>query len=145
MLSARNNLKKSGLVFGFLFVAMIMLTGYGGEDAELKKNIQSTVDEMQPLLPLKFGEHVTLSEVKAEGVRLVYYYAITNISIEKQKLNDAQIEEMKSASYEGVKVGVCASSDTRMILDAGGELGYIYIDMDGKEIMKFAVNKDDCE
>ena len=145
MLSALNNLKKSGLVFGFVFMAMIMLTGCGGEDAELKKNIQSTVDGMQQLLPMKFGEDVTLSEVKADGSRIVYFYSLSNVSLEEQKLEASQLEVMKNTTYEAVIVGVCASADTKKILTVGGGLEYIYNDVDGKEIMKFTINKDDCE
>lgn len=150
MLNLLKCLKKSSLVFGFLFMAMFMLTGYSDEasakEEELRKNIRKTVDEVQAHLPMKFDEYTILNKVEMTGdSRIVYTYYLNNISIEKQGINDFQIEEMENVSYEMVKTGVCTHADTKVMLDADGEFEYIYNDVDGNELMQFVITNADCK
>jgi len=150
MLNVLKCLKKSSIVLGFLFMAMFMLTGCSDgastKGAELRKNLQKTVDEMQQHLPMKLDEYTMLSTVEVTGDnRIVYIYDLKNISLEKQEINDSQIEEMKDVSYEMVKAGICTHADTTVMLDAGGEFEYIYNDVDGTEFMKFIITKADCK
>ena len=148
MLNTLKNLKKRSLILICLFMTTLTLLGYASESsekkAELKKTLQTMIEEVQQYLPAQMSEYVIFEKAVLKGHnRLVYTYTITNISIKKQKLTDSQIEELKDASYQTLKEGLKVDTAAKEMLEVGVEFEYIYNDMDDKELMKFVITKDD--
>lgn len=148
VLNILKDLKKRRLVLICLFMATLTLVGYSSEeskkDAELKKTLQTIINEVQKYLPAQMNEHVIFEKAELGGSnRLIYTYTITNVSIEKQKLSDLEIKERSNRSYETLKAELNVDTTAKEILDAGGEFEYIYNDVDGKELMRLVVTKDD--
>jgi len=149
MLNILKDLKKINFILVCLFMSTLTLVGYSSEtskkEVELKKTLQAIVNEAKKYLPAQMSEYVIFEKAELDGSnRLIYTYTITNISIKKQKLTDSEIKELinESSAYETLKAELNVDTAAKEILDAGGEFEYIYNDVDGKELMRFVITKD---
>ena len=73
------------------------------------------------------------------GARITHFYSLPNYSY-----RDTDPELFRVNSKLDVKSGVCASQDSKTLLQYGATYAYVYSSKDGKEIARFEINKNDC-
>lgn len=144
------NLKTVGIVaavlvvgYAVLYFALSMNEGEepagGGTGGDLTAEIAASAAQLNANAPQKIDEATTLVRVTSEGVRLKYLFEIKTDDLPGMR------DAMRARVPASVRRGVCASPDTRGVVNRGGEFLYRYRAENGEELAEFVVTAADCD
>ena len=102
--------------------------------AEIQRQV---VRQVQPQLPMKIDEFITLVSVTAVGPTVLYEYRVEKLPA------DIDLAALKSATKSRLENQVCTSS-MRKTLERGGSFRYLYYASDGVSLAEITIALSTC-
>ena len=105
-----------------------------GALAEIQRQV---VRQVQPQLPMKIDEFITLVSVTAVGPTVLYEYRVEKLPA------DIELAALKSATKSRLENQVCTNS-MRKVLERGAVYKYLYYASDGASLAEVTIALSNC-
>ena len=100
-----------------------------GEGKTLDQRMDELVAQVEPALPLMVAADTRLVRVERAGKQLHHSYVLVAPSA-----TQVSQSELEATKFDVLCQLACASANLRAVLEAGGELGYTYVDREGHRL-----------
>lgn len=111
-----------------------------GEGKSLEQRMDELVAQVESALPFMVDAETRLEGVRRQGKQLHHSYVL--IAAAEGGPSQSEIE---AAKFEALRRMACASANMRAVLEAGGELGYTYVDREGRELGHVSFGLEACK
>lgn len=113
---------------------------------EINQILDSAVSAVKPTLPIQVDENTELVNIKADkAMRKLQYIMHANLNSSELSLSEEDFQRIKYSGFLGeTKDEFCLENETRIALQKGIELDYLYYAKDGNYMGKINIKRQDC-
>lgn len=113
---------------------------------EINQILDNAVAVVKPTLPVQVDASTKLVDVKADkAMRKLQYIMQANLNSGELSLSEEDFQKIKNSAFLGeAKDEFCLESETKLALQNGIELDYLYYTKDGNYMGKVNINRQDC-
>jgi hypothetical protein len=104
---------------------------------DIEAGFEKALIKMRAEVPKKIDEITTLTWVRYEGTTMIYE---NRLAINAAKVDDA----MKGKIAQLIVKNVCATAETRRLLNLGASFRFVYSDLDARPVMMVDAVKQNC-
>jgi hypothetical protein len=105
--------------------------------ADIEAGFEKALVKMRAEVPKKIDEITTLTWVRYEGTTMIYE---NRLAINAAKVDDT----MKGKIAQLIVKNVCATAETRRLLNLGASFRFVYSDLDARPVMTVDTVKQNC-
>lgn len=105
--------------------------------ADIEEGFDKALVKMRAEVPKKIDEITTLMWVRYEGTTMIYE---NRLAINAAKVDDT----LKGKVAQLIVKNVCATAETRRLLNLGASFRFVYSDLDAKPVMTVDTVKQNC-